>query len=111
MKKSDTILLEDIFEAVGKIEKFCRGLDNRKFYHNDLVQSAVTRQFEILGEAINHLSSEITEKYSEIDWAKAVSFRNIIIHGYREIDYKIVWNTIEIDLPTLKKQIKKLLSK
>ncbi|OIN89897.1 hypothetical protein AUJ40_01030 [Candidatus Berkelbacteria bacterium CG1_02_42_45] len=111
MKKNDVIFLEDIIEAVEKIEKFCRGFNSRKFYNNDLIQSAVIRQFEILGEAINHLSSEIKEKHSGINWARAVSFRNILIHGYKEIDYQIVWKTVKTDLPTLKSQVKQILTK
>lgn len=111
MKKSDEVLLEDVVEAIGNIQRFCRRVTSQKFYRNVFVQSAVIRQFEIIGEAINHLSGNIKELNPEIDWAKAVSFRNILIHGYREVDYHIVWDTINNDLPTLKKQIEKILKK
>ena len=109
MKKDDIILLKEIAYSIKLIESFCRGISNQNFFRNALIQSATVRQFEIIGEAINHLSTNFREKHSDINWSRAVSFRNVLIHGYREVDYRLVWQTIQEDLPILKKQIKKIL--
>jgi len=109
MKRSDKNLLHDILEAAEKIEKFTKGCNKAEFLKNDLLESGVLLQFEIIGEAINHLDEEIKDKYSNVKWAKAVGFRNAIIHGYYQIDFKLVWKTVKNDLPELKKKVAKIL--
>lgn len=102
--------LYDIQQAIKQIEMFIKGKTYRNFTEEPIIQSAVERKFEIIGEALYKIRKLDEDYLSEIDDAnKIIGFRNVIIHGYDVIDSKIVWDAVKINLPKLKKQIKNLL--
>jgi uncharacterized protein with HEPN domain len=68
-------------------------------------QDAIVRNFEIIGEAIANLDDEIKSKYQDLEWRLAKDMRNFLIHEYFKVDFKAVWDNINIDLPILKRQI------
>jgi len=70
---------------------------------------AVTRQFEIIGEAAGNVSADFQEAHSHVPWSKAIGMRNRLIHEYFGVNKKIVWQTCKKDLKELKKQIEGLL--
>lgn len=106
MKKTDTIYLEDILDAIKTIENYIEGIDLESFLLEQMRQDAVIRQLEIIGEAANKLSAEFHRINPSFPLREAVSMRNFLIHGYDEIDINIVWKTIQDNLPTLKKAVK-----
>ena len=73
-----------------------------------LIQDAVIRNFEIIGEAASRLSME-TREGSRKGWRKVIAFRNRLIHGYWGIDLLLVWDVIQNDLPDLKREVTRLL--
>lgn len=87
---SDKARLQHIREAIRKIEDFTKSEDELSYAKNELVQSAVERQLEIIGEAANNLSNEFKSKYPEMEWNKLRGFRNIIVHEYFGISTKII---------------------
>ncbi len=106
--RSDVERLRDILQSIMAIEKYTkrgRGF----FYKNELVQSWVMRHLEIIGEAGNRASEALREKSPEIPWRSIVGMRNVLAHGYFEIDRDTVWKVVENDLTPLKKSVKKLL--
>jgi len=107
--KDDKIFLLHILEAIEKIEKFVKDVDYDDFLENDLVQSAVIRQIEIIGEAASKLSSNLRKKYSEIPWQDIIGMRHKLIHGYFGVDVDVVWETIKKDVPKLKKDVERIL--
>jgi uncharacterized protein with HEPN domain len=81
----------------------------RDVYLQDrLIQDAVIRNFEIIGEAANRLSAT-TRAGAAASWGKAIAFRNRLIHGYWSIDHLPVWDVIVNDLPPLKREVARLL--
>jgi len=66
---------------------------------------------EIVGEASRNVSEEFQEKYSEIPWGQIVAMRNRIIHEYFNINLEVAWDIVREDLPVLKQQVQKILSK
>ena len=100
--RDEHLFLQDIYDSVNAILEFTTGLDVDNFAQNRLVYSATIREFEIIGEATIHLSNETLEKYDSIAWRDLKDFRNILIDEYFGVDYQIVWNTIQNDLPLLK---------
>jgi uncharacterized protein with HEPN domain len=72
---------------------------------------AVIRNFEVIGEAANHLPDEFRDQHSSVDWHRIRGFRNRIVHDYMGIDYKIVWNIKETFLPILIDRIRSLSKK
>jgi len=108
-KYSDIVRLNHIIEAIENIELFTKGITEQEYYKDLKLQSAIERKIEIIGEASNHLSDELINKYSKIEWYKIRGFRNIIIHEYFGVSQKILWNTVENQIPVFKNHIKQIL--
>ena len=72
-------------------------------------QDAVLRNLEVVGEAARHITKETKKNYSEIPWRQIVDMRNKVIHEYFGVDLKILWKTVQEDIPYLEKEIKKIL--
>ena len=78
------------------------GYRNRAGLARDRVlQLALTRLVEVIGEAANRVSTEAQEKHPDIPWARIIGMRNRLIHGYDVIDYDLLWDTVTDDLPPL----------
>ena len=67
-----------------------------------MVQDAVLRRLETLAEATNRLSPELKHRHNTISWRDIYGFRNVIAHGYLLVNLDLVWQTIEVNLPSLK---------
>jgi uncharacterized protein with HEPN domain len=107
--RNDREWLLDILDALKKIEKYSsRGYD--AFAEEELLQIWVIHYLEVVGEASNHISKALLEKHTDIPWADIVGLRNILVHQYFGIDLKRVWETVEVDLPVLKKRIEEILA-
>ena len=109
--QKNNLRLRHIIEASGHIAEFVSGVSKEEFAADYEKQSAVIRQFEIIGEAAGKLSPEFVELHKEIDWPKVVGMRHKMIHDYFDVDVDIVWNTAIDDVPSLKKSIEKIFSK
>ncbi|MFQ6002196.1 MAG: DUF86 domain-containing protein [Candidatus Zixiibacteriota bacterium] len=107
--KKDKIYLQHIYEATAYVENFIGAMGKDEFLKNILVQSAVIRQLEIIGEAVKNLSAVLKRKYKEIPWSDIAGLRDKLIHGYFGVDLKLVWKISTKDIPELKKQISKIL--
>ena len=100
--------LEHILEAIGRIHSYCKNLDETAFLSNPLVQDAVIRNFEIIGEAsrnVERVAPEFVAAHPELPLAFAYDMRNLLAHGYYKVDLGVVWKTIERDLPYLQEQV------
>jgi len=96
--------IDHIHDAIGRIQSYVAGLDSQAFAGNDLVQDAVIRNIEVIGEACHRIEvryPEFARAHPEIPLSSAYQMRNAVAHGYFEIDWDIVWLTIITDLPSL----------
>lgn len=75
-----------------------------------MLNLALTRLIEIIGEAANRVSEDIKAKYPELPWLQMIGTRNRLIHGYDSVDFDILWAIIEDDLPVLITRIEKILA-
>lgn len=103
--KSDVLLLQQILKSIKKIEKYTKSMNQHEFENNEVIQDAVIRQFEIIGEASNHLSDNTIQKIDDVPWKDIVGFRNVLIHDYFEVDLLAVWTSVLKDLPGLKASV------
>jgi uncharacterized protein with HEPN domain len=111
MRREPAAYLWDIREASLRIREFVVGYDFAKYTSSELVQSAVERQFEIIGEALSQLAKIAPAVVSQIpDYQQIIAFRNILIHGYAVLDQSVVWKVIQGDLAVLEKAVQDLLS-
>lgn len=96
--------LAHILQAIERIDRYCADLSELDFLQNELVQDAVIRNFEVVGEACNNIEkhyADFAEAHPELPLSSAYQMRNAIAHGYFKVDYELVWKTIQSDLPTL----------
>ena len=108
MVKDDLAYIEHILDCIRKIKEFTTGLSLKDFSVNELVQDAVIRNIEIIGEASKKISSDTKQIYYEIPWKEITGMRDKLIHDYLGVDVEVVWRTITEDIPTLEKQIKEI---
>jgi uncharacterized protein with HEPN domain len=106
----DTGSLWDMVDAIHRIQEFTMNLTYEAYLDSALVQSAVERQLEILGEAARRLSDEFRQAHPEIDWRRIIGLRNILIHRYDEIRQQVIWTTVITELEPLLTQLETLLS-
>lgn len=96
--------LEHILEAIERIERYTAGMDEAAFLADQLVQDAVIRNLEIIGEAGNNIEKHhpaFAAAHQELPLASAYQMRYAITHGYFKVDHEIVWKTIRSNLPEL----------
>ena len=79
-----------------------QGYDDESFYRDKKTKDAVVRNFEIIGEAARQVSSDFKAEHSEIEWREISDLRNKIIHEYFGVDYVILWEIIQLNLPSLR---------
>ena len=108
MQKSYRLYLDDIFACINRIEKYTGDLSYEEFIKNELVADAVIRNLEIIGEASKNLPIEIKRKHENIEWNKIIGFRNILIHEYSGVNFKIIWDVIKNKIPMLKETINRI---
>jgi len=107
--KKDGVFLRHIMESINAIESHMRGVTTDTFFASVLIQDAVIRRIEIIGEATKNLSAELKSKYPHIPWRSIAGMRDVLIHEYLGVDLKLVLDTATKKLPTLKKQIETIL--
>jgi uncharacterized protein with HEPN domain len=103
--------LDHILDAINRIERYVEDIDEVGFIKNELIQDAVVRNLEVVGEASRNIERdhpEFAEEHQEIPFTFAYEMRNALSHGYFKIDYEVVWKTIDRDLPELEKLIKEV---
>ena len=101
--------IRDILDAISETRKFTRGMDFESFCEDDKSIRAVEMNFIIIGEAANQIPKEIEETYSTIPWNLMRDMRNRIVHVYFEVDEKLMWDTVQNDLPPLIPELERLL--
>jgi uncharacterized protein with HEPN domain len=103
-------LLYDIRKAARLIEGFARGRSFEDYMADPMLRSAVERQFEIVGEALNRLSKIDPATAAQIpDHRRVIAFRNVLIHGYATILDDLVWGIVETRLAALLDVVERLL--
>ena len=104
--------LGHILQAIERIQRYTADLDEAAFLNSELVQDAVIRNIEIVGEAANNVvrvAAAFAAAHPDIPWQVMYTMRNRVAHGYEQVDLEIVWRTIQGDLPALHRQVQQAL--
>jgi len=101
--------LQDVLDAAESISNFTAGLNYEAFESTDLVLSAVTQKFEVIGEAMKQASRYFPGSLDSIpDASPAINMRDRLAHGYFYIVPSILWDTMQNDLPRLVQQVERM---
>ncbi len=102
--------LYDILQAAKSLDQFSSGKSFDDYQADPLLRSATERQFEIIGEALRRLAKDDPASAARIhEHQRIIAFRNILIHGYADVDDRVVWDVLQTKLPTLQREVEALL--
>ena len=102
--------LHDVRQAAAALAEFTEGKTFADYIREAMLRAAVERQFEIIGEALAQLARKDAALAARITgYQRIIAFRNILIHGYADVDDRLVWDIVETKLPTLCREVEALL--
>lgn len=110
MSKDPLIFLGHILQCIEQIEEYTQNIDEATFFASGLVQDAVERRLEIVGEAAKNVPQDFKDVHPEIPWAQMAAMRNLLIHEYFGVNPKVVWQVVTQDITPLKTAVEKLLN-
>jgi len=111
LKRAFNLYLQDILEAIERVEQYTQGMNLEEFSKSKITMDAVLRNLEIIGEAATQLLTDKKEKYNKVPWEDIQNFRIVAAHHYWKIDKVTIWDIIENQLNTLSQQIQEILEK
>ena len=106
--KDDFFYIENILQSISRIQLYISSKDYAAFVGDFIVQDAVVRQLEIIGEATKRITKDFRNNNPEIPWADMAGMRDILIHDYIDVDLDIVWKTASESILKLKALLEKL---
>jgi uncharacterized protein with HEPN domain len=101
-----------MLEAADRVLEYTAGVTEEQFVANQMLQDAVVRNIEIIGEAANNLlevGPEFAARYPSIPFARIYGMRNRVAHGYFAVSTAMIWDSVQVDVPELRGQIAKVL--
>jgi uncharacterized protein with HEPN domain len=104
-----TFRIQDILDAIAKIQRYVSGVDFETFENGEKITDAVVHNLTVIGEAANHIPSDITDNHPEIPWRQMIDLHNFSVHAYWNLRPAVIWDTIQNDLPPLIGPLRKLL--
>jgi uncharacterized protein with HEPN domain len=111
MERDPRAFLWDTRKSADAIARFLAGKRFDDYLSDEMLRSAVERQFEIIGEALAQLSKVDRDLTARLpDAGNAIGFRNVLIHGYAKVDHAIVWQAAMHSLPKLRSAVDALLT-
>ena len=108
--RDDRAFVEDMLARLELVAEFSQ--DGREqFMNTRLIQEAVIRSLEIIGEASRNISQPLRDAHPQVPWRQIAAFRNFVIHAYWDIKLERIWEIVENDLPALKPQLEAILAR
>lgn len=107
--KDISIYFKHIKDSCNRIGRFIKDVSYPKLLRDELIQNAVIRQLEVIGEATRQIPHEVRTKYKQVNWNDIVGMRDKLVHDYIGVDLDVVWKSSTIDVPILRKLILKIL--
>ena len=108
MKRDYKLYLKDIQESIKQIEQYLKGVSEENFNKNKLIQDAVIRRLEIIGEATRNIPRALKEKNKHIPWFQMSQFRDFIVHSYFEVSLKRIWIAATKELKEVRESLKNI---
>lgn len=109
MKKDNLAYIEDILKSCNQVSIYINNVTYEELVINQMMVDAIIRNIEIIGEAANKLDEDFRAQHPTFPFRSAITMRNKLIHNYNEIDFKVVWDTVKLDIPELREMCEDLL--
>jgi uncharacterized protein with HEPN domain len=107
-KRDDRISLRDMLSHAREAIELLGTASQEELQQDRVMQLALTRLIEIVGEAANRVSPETRHKHSKIPWPQIIGMRNRLVHGYDVVDLNLLWGTVNYDLPPLLRELQQI---
>jgi uncharacterized protein with HEPN domain len=111
IQKDFFIFLEHILSCIDNILLYTKNMDEEAFLQSRLVQDAVLRNFEVIGEATKKIPENFRSSHVSIPWKSMAGMRDKLIHDYIKVDIEAVWTVVEDILPQLKLELQKIINR
>jgi len=109
MQRDPLVLVDDMLLAIRKVRSYTMRMTKNELLKDERTLDAVIRNLEVLGEAAKYLPKDFRDQYQDIEWRKIAGLRDILIHQYFGIDIHIIWDILETKLPSLEKNLQRIL--
>jgi uncharacterized protein with HEPN domain len=102
--KDDRAYLLHVRDAIDAVLAYTTG-GRAQFFTDRKTQDAVIRNLEIIGEAVKHLSEDVTSAHPDVPWRQIAGMRDKLVHDYFGVDLELVWQVVEQELPSLRARV------
>lgn len=106
---TDRVYLTHMQEEVGFLREHLRGVTFDAFVSDEVLMRAVARSLEIIGEAAKNLSPTLRNRHANVDWRGMAGLRDVLIHKYFGINWRIVWDVVQNKIPTFDQQLRRVI--
>ena len=110
MTRDPRLYLDEIVESIDAILTYTANLNEERFRGEKLVQDAVLRRLQIIGEAVKRLPTDLREQYPGVPWRQMAATRDVVVHDYFGLDLSLTWSVATRDLPPVKPQILRIIA-
>ena len=110
-ERDETVYVRHMLDAIDRIARHVDGRAKADYWGSEMLQDAIVRQLEILGEAAGRISRETCAAHPEVPWPKITGLRHRLIHDYFDVDGNMVWRVATIDVPAVREKILAVLLK
>ena len=107
---NDELRVRHVLDAIAEVESYLKDISLESFLSNSEKRFACIKQLEIMGEACTRITPDIKEKFPEVECKNIIGFQNISIHKYFGVNFRLVWQIAQNDLPVLKRQFSAILN-
>lgn len=109
-RHDDRTSMRQMLDYARKAQAMAAGRRREDLDRDDMLQLALTRAVEVIGEAAGRVSEVTRNRHAEIPWRNIVGMRNRLIHGYDAVDLNLLWDTVTVDLPPLIEALERVLA-
>ncbi len=111
MPRAFEVYLQDILDAIEKIQAYTAEMSREEFAGDSRTFDAVLRNLEVIGEAAKSIPKSARQGYPRIEWRKIAGLRDVLIHHYFGVNLDIVWDILQNELASLAEEVQKILNK
>jgi uncharacterized protein with HEPN domain len=108
-RRNDRVPLLQMLDHAREAVAMIAGKDPDSLAKDRMLELALIKLVEIIGEAAGRVSQAGQEEYEKIPWREVIGMRNRLVHGYDSVDLAVLWDTVELDLPPLISQLEEIL--